>query len=116
MTPNAAVFSGRTLRYPARRGFIVKWRACAAPAMPGHGPLQLLRRQTHTIHRALHGSDAGLARHLTEDSVSSEAHVANAPHEGLVSLSVEDMAVPKIHDVGRILIAGDNRARKKVPV
>jgi hypothetical protein len=35
-------FSGRALRYPARRVCTMKCRTCAAPTPTYHGPLQLL--------------------------------------------------------------------------
>src|SRR6185503_15291179 len=43
-------FSGRALRGPARRVCTMKWRTCAAPATPYHGPLQLLVRRLPRCH------------------------------------------------------------------
>ena len=40
-------FSGGALRCPARSKRMMKWRACCAPAVGYHGPLQLLVRRLH---------------------------------------------------------------------
>src|SRR5262245_6819058 len=45
-------FSGRAIKFPARRERIVKWRARAVAATPCHGPLQLLVRR-HAMVRGL---------------------------------------------------------------
>jgi hypothetical protein len=67
-------FSDRALPRETRHERIMKWRACAAPATPYHGPLQLLVGPLARVcHRIL-----GLS--LQTVNVSAEANVHQAKY------------------------------------